>query len=252
MIAEGIKIIKDGEPMRTLGTWVGNNADILQQWDWIMKKQEKVLKTWEGNHLSYQGKELILKALVQSRAMFMTTINGMPKSIEIKMTKMYKDFLWDNKPKGLMTWKQVAAVRKVGGLNVPNVKSRVQAIQLMWFKRWTSMTNILIETPRKVCEQRLELTPRRKGESAASEDKTIFDPEIEAKGTPLKETRIFLGIPGPKTRCKVRTKLTTTNREPAYRKEPINDPPEQKVTIATRTYKPTYDSVTLTLLACDK
>ena len=380
-IDEGIRIIKEGEPMRTLGAWVGNNADTSQQWDWIIKKQERVLKTWEGNHLSYQGKELILKALVQSRAMFLTTVNGMPRNIEEKLTKMYKDFLWDNKSRGLMTWKQVASTRKQGGLNVPDVKSRVQAIQLMWFKRWLSTTNErplwahivdaiiainapkipmtdersrinwmlqtwqesegkdakisseirqmlktarrynatvsapkyseqtkkawplwwqidaknnyrwnkkaakhirnehkvstvgdlmllqedlqidpcmnacnqmtkklteqlsnktnpLITTPKKVHDQALELTPNRKAASAARDDQAIFDPDIAAKETPLKETRIFMTQLGPKTRSKERNNTNPVSREPAYRDEPIDDPIEQKVTITTKMYKP--------------
>jgi len=379
-IEEGITIIKDGEPMRTLGAWVGNNADVTQQWDWIIKKQEKVIKTWEGNNLSYQGKELILKALIQSRAVFLTTVNGMPKNVEEKLTKMYKDFLWDGKKRGLMAWKQAAAPRENGGLNVPDVKSRVQAIQLMWFKRWlnttserplwahiidaiiaknapktpitdensrlnwmlqgwqesegkdtkisneikqmlktarrynatvtaprysmetkkawplwwhidtnhnylwnkktakhirndhkistvgdlmllreeletepctnacnqmatklleplSNKTNPLIETPKKVREQALELTPTRMNESMASKDKAIFDPNIVAKGTPLKETRIFMTNAGPKTRQKTRDTITTNQKEPAYRKEPNENPTEQNVTIATKTTK---------------
>jgi hypothetical protein len=381
IIEEGVTIIKDGEPMRTLGAWVGNNADTTQQWDWIIKKQERVIKTWEGNHLSYQGKELILKALIQSRAVFLTTVNGMPKNIEEKIAKMYKDFLWDGKKKGLITWKQAAAPRELGGLNVPDIKSRVQAIHLMWFKKWLSTTserplwahiidaiiaknapktpmtdensrlnwmlqgwqesegkntkisneirqmlktarkynatvtaprysietkkawpiwwhvdatqnytwnkkaakhirndhkvstvgdlmalrqelatepcttacnqmasklfeplsnktNPLVETPKKIRDQALELTPTRKGEGMASEDKAIFDPDVVAKDTPLKETRIFMKDPGPKTRQKVRNETNTNRREPAYRKEPSDDPIEQKVTIISKTQRP--------------
>lgn len=66
VIEEGITIIKDGKPMQMLGAWVGNHANVTQQWDWIIKKQERVIKTWESNHLSYQGKELILKAIMSS------------------------------------------------------------------------------------------------------------------------------------------------------------------------------------------
>ncbi|KIM34726.1 hypothetical protein M413DRAFT_37372, partial [Hebeloma cylindrosporum] len=92
-IPPGVRIIKDGDAMRTLGAWVGNNADTTKQWETIVKNQEKIIDIWKGNHLSYQGKALVLKALVQSKAIFLATVNGMPRTVENTITKMYKDFM---------------------------------------------------------------------------------------------------------------------------------------------------------------
>ena len=129
-------LIKDGQAMRTLGAWVGNNVDPAAQWDNVLESQRKVLKAWRSAHLSYRGKELVLKALAQSKAMFLATVNGMPKDVEEKMTRMFKDFVWDGKPRGLMQWKAAVAPRNKGGLNMPDVKSRLEAIQTMWIKKW--------------------------------------------------------------------------------------------------------------------
>lgn len=101
-IEQGVKIIKEGEAMRTLGAWVGNETNTKIQWNKILRKQEDVIKAWSKTNMSLKGKELILKALVQSKAMFMATVNGMPNVVEEKMKKLFRDFLWDDKKRGLM------------------------------------------------------------------------------------------------------------------------------------------------------
>ena len=136
-IPNGLKIIKDGEQMRTLGAWVGNGATITKQWDSIITTQQRICDIWQGNNLSFRGKELILKALIQSRAAFLATVNGLPKDVEKRMTKMYKEFMWKGK-RGLMSWNQIIATRKEGGLNIPDLKARAEAIQVMWIKKWLS------------------------------------------------------------------------------------------------------------------
>ncbi|KAF8867743.1 hypothetical protein CPB84DRAFT_1698413, partial [Gymnopilus junonius] len=87
-------------------------------------------------HLSFQGKELILKALVQSRAIFLATVNGMPKSVEQRMLKLYQKLLWGEDKAGLMTWGKAINKKDIGGLNVPDIRSRLEAIELTWIKRW--------------------------------------------------------------------------------------------------------------------
>ena len=137
-IEQGVKIIKEGEAMRTLGAWVGNETNTEMQWNEILRKQEDVIKAWSKTNMSLKGKELILKALIQSKAMFMATVNGMPNVVEEKMKKLFKDFLWDNKKRGLMGWNQIIAPREQGGLAIPDIRSRIEAIEIMWIKKWLS------------------------------------------------------------------------------------------------------------------
>ena len=135
-IEEGIKIVKEGEAMRTLGAWVGNKKDNEILWDKILEKQEESLKIWKKTNMSMKGKEIILKAIIQSKAMFLATVNGMSKEIEEKMKKMFKDFIWNEKKRGLMAWNQIIAPREEGGLGIPDIRSRIEAIEIMWIKKW--------------------------------------------------------------------------------------------------------------------
>ena len=135
-IEDNVKIIKEGEAMRTLGAWVGNEANTKMQWETILQKQEKVITAWSNTNMSLKGKEIILKALIQSKAMFLATVNGMPRDIEMKMKRLFKNFLWNEKTRGLMSWEQIIAPRERGGLAVPDIRARIDAIEIMWIKKW--------------------------------------------------------------------------------------------------------------------
>jgi len=56
-IEKGVKIIKEGEAMRTLGAWVGNKKDNEILWDKILEKQEESLKVWKKMNMSMKGKK---------------------------------------------------------------------------------------------------------------------------------------------------------------------------------------------------
>jgi len=56
---------------------MGNKVNQVTQWNQILKKQKDVLNAWTTLNLATAGKELILKSLVQSRALFLATVNGM-------------------------------------------------------------------------------------------------------------------------------------------------------------------------------
>ena len=70
IISNDKKIIQEGESMRTLGSWVGNAKVDTLQWEKILKSQEKVIEVWNKMNLTTKGKELVLKSLVQSKAVF--------------------------------------------------------------------------------------------------------------------------------------------------------------------------------------
>jgi ribonuclease HI/exonuclease III/chemotaxis regulatin CheY-phosphate phosphatase CheZ len=181
-IEEGVTIIKDGEPMRTLGAWIGNGIDTHPQWNKILEKQKTVTESWTKMHPSYKAKEMIAKSLLQSRAMFLATVNGMPKDVMEKMKEIMKDFLWDGRKRGYLEWKNVIKPKHEGGLNYPDIESRLEAIQIIWLKKyltskedrhlWTLVTDHIIfrnitKTPMVDQEDRLSWIQQTWHESAA-------------------------------------------------------------------------------------
>ncbi len=116
---ESVRIVKDGETMKTLEAWIGNKSTVDSQWNTILEKQKKVIDVWQKSRPSYKGKEMISKALVMSLGNFFATVNGMPEWVQLKMQKQIANFLWDDRKKGYLPWKKIIAPRKRGGLNMP-------------------------------------------------------------------------------------------------------------------------------------
>lgn len=143
-IEAGMTIIEDGTSMRTLGAWIGNETNQEPQWNKIMEEQEKRMDLWGKMNLSLKGKELILKAIVQSKAIFLATVNGISNRRAEEMNKKMRRFLWSGK-KGAINWTRATLPREDGGLNVPDMKARIDAINIMWLKKMASPPN---ERPR--------------------------------------------------------------------------------------------------------
>ena len=56
-IPEYVCLIKDGEPMRMLGLWIGNNITIEDKWNKVVEIQRKVTDVWNASHPTLCGKE---------------------------------------------------------------------------------------------------------------------------------------------------------------------------------------------------
>ena len=96
----------------------------------------------EQNEPNNKRKRISSKESGTIKSSVLATVNGMPLEIENEMEKMYHSFLWNGKAKGLMKWEQVIVNRSEGGLGIPDIKSRVEAIEIMWIKKWLSPTDV--------------------------------------------------------------------------------------------------------------
>ena len=48
--------------------------------------------------------------------------------------------MWNDK-KAIMNWKEASQPREIGGLNMPNIEMRIEAIQIMWLKKYLAPKN---------------------------------------------------------------------------------------------------------------
>jgi len=135
LIPPVIKIVKDKDSLWTLGAYVGNNNEMNVQWKTILKMQAKIIRNWSRINLLTKEKKLVLKALIQSRTIYLATANEMPKDTAKKMTNQIKSFLWDRK-RPLMNWTDIAEPRNNGELNMPDIEAYIEAIQIMWLKKY--------------------------------------------------------------------------------------------------------------------
>ena len=85
---------------------------------------------------------------------YLTTVQGMPKKIESTLQKMINKFVWDGKWPSINQQILGTPIHD-GGIQLLDIKSRNEAIELMWLKKylqfgaerplWASLADFLIE-----------------------------------------------------------------------------------------------------------
>ena len=91
-----IRIACDGEAVRILGTWIGNETNDQTPWEPILDTIKTKLNLWERAHLTLNGKQVIIQAIIGGRTQFMAKAHGMPPHIEDALTNLISKFTWDN------------------------------------------------------------------------------------------------------------------------------------------------------------
>ncbi|KAH9180213.1 hypothetical protein EDB89DRAFT_1840399, partial [Lactarius sanguifluus] len=111
-----IHFAKDGEAVRSLGAWVGNNAKDLTPWEITLDKIRKKLELWGRTHPTMYGKRLIVQAVIGGHTQFLTMAQGMPKHIEEALTNMIRDFIWEGGVSPRITLESLQKPLSEGGL----------------------------------------------------------------------------------------------------------------------------------------
>ncbi|CCA75615.1 hypothetical protein PIIN_09606, partial [Serendipita indica DSM 11827] len=135
LMEDTIKIAKDGESVRILGSYQGNNANTEAPWNEITRTQNKIMNLWAQAHPSASGRVMLAKSLIVSRAFYLMTVNGITKPQLNEMEKSIRKFIWKRK-KGPIAWELATQQKKNGGIGAPCVKTLYEATKVMWLKRW--------------------------------------------------------------------------------------------------------------------
>lgn len=153
-LPESIHITAEGEATRSLGGWIGNGIDQTQVWERTLEKIQNSLDRWAKGHPTLHLRAKIIQITVGAMTQYLATVQGMPKSIETRLEKITKDFVWDGGRAPLkldMLYRPLAE----GGLNLLDIKTRNEAIDLRWCRKylelggtqptWTLIADVLFE-----------------------------------------------------------------------------------------------------------
>jgi hypothetical protein len=135
-----IKIAPDGHHIRSLGAWIGNKTDDVTPWEPILSKINNTLKNWNKSHPNLDGKSLITQMTVGGMTQFLTKAQGVPKHIESALIKTTRDFIWNNSHTPPISMEQLYRTKEEGGINLLDIKSRNQAIEITWVKAYLNLS----------------------------------------------------------------------------------------------------------------
>jgi hypothetical protein len=149
-----IRIAADGEAVRSLGAWIGNNTNDVEPWEPIIDKINNALKLWEKAHPSMPGRKLIVQAVIGGHTQFLMKAQGMPDNIEAALTKIIWNFMWEKDSFPRIALDLLQCPIDHGGLDLLDLRARNEAIEITWLKSylnfspsrppWAAVTDLII------------------------------------------------------------------------------------------------------------
>jgi hypothetical protein len=154
-LPEGIRIAKDGDATRMLGTWIGNKTEDLTPWEPIIDKTNTKLERWKKAHPILSGRKIITQMVVGGHTQFLTQAQGMLKETKDTLNRMIKNFVWEDDSSPRIANKTLRNPIMEGSLDLLDLEIRNEAINIMWLKtyldfspkrpEWATITDLIIE-----------------------------------------------------------------------------------------------------------
>ena len=139
-IDDNIKLARDGDAVRYLGAWIGNRIDDIASWEPNLEKTHKDLCRWSKMKPTMKGRRLIVQSVVGGRTQFLTKAQGMPPHIENALTKIIRDFMWEDDSSPRIALDFLHSPVENGGLKLLDIPARNDAIEIMWLKEYLNLT----------------------------------------------------------------------------------------------------------------
>ena len=137
-IPETIHIAADKEATRILGAWIGNDTNPEEPWRPIVETIKKDFARWATRYPTLEGKRHIVQMIAGGKTQFLTQAQGMPDKIRDEIQKLINEFVWE-KTVSSMKIEDLSLEFGGGGRKVMDIKTRNEAIDLMWIKDYLRM-----------------------------------------------------------------------------------------------------------------
>ena len=113
------------------------------------------LERWKKTHPSLNGRKITTQMIIGGHTQFLTQAQGMPNDIEDILSKILKDFMWDDDSSPCIANKTLTKPITMGGLDLLDLEARNDAINIMWLKaylnfsptrpEWALITDLIVE-----------------------------------------------------------------------------------------------------------
>ena len=138
-IPANIKIAEEGQPVRTLGAWVGNGVDQATPWTATIEKIAAALKRWEANHPTTEGRRLITQMIIGGMTQYLAKVQIMPESAAKTLERLIRNFAWSGDGTPTVAMSHMTCAMDQGGRKVLDIGARNEAIQLTWVQAYLKL-----------------------------------------------------------------------------------------------------------------
>jgi ribonuclease HI len=140
-IQPNIKIATDGQPVRVLGAWIGNDVDQATPWTPTIEKIATSLKHWEANHPTTEGRRLITQMIIGGMTQYLAKVQGIPETALKTLETLIRNFAWSGENKPTISMAHMTNATNEGGRKVLDIHTRNEAIQLTWLQAYLKFDN---------------------------------------------------------------------------------------------------------------
>ncbi|KAI0772298.1 hypothetical protein BD413DRAFT_474503, partial [Trametes elegans] len=92
-----VHVAGEGEPVRILGAFFGNNIGECEVWSTRLTKLEDTLKRWKLGRTTLEGKRHVTQMFVGGMTQFLTDVQRMPDQVKSRLTRILRKYIWDDK-----------------------------------------------------------------------------------------------------------------------------------------------------------
>jgi ribonuclease HI len=135
-IPDHVKIAKDGESIRSLGAWIGNDVCQVETWTRTLEKIDTALSRWAMSCPTMAGRRLIVQMVIGGMTQYLAKVQGMPKSVETRLEKRARAYLWDDRTHVSVNQETIYAPVELGGRKLLDIPARNEAIKIIWLKSY--------------------------------------------------------------------------------------------------------------------
>ncbi|TFY54492.1 hypothetical protein EVJ58_g8829 [Rhodofomes roseus] len=140
-IPDFVHIARDGEAVRILGAWIGNRTREAAIWTPTLEKVDRFLTRWGRCNPTMKGKKHIIQMGPGGMTQYLTTVQGMPASIEKELTKKIRSFIWGDNGSPLVNLDTLHSPISAGGLDILDIYARNEAIELTWLRKYLTLSD---------------------------------------------------------------------------------------------------------------
>ncbi|KAF5367985.1 hypothetical protein D9758_004428 [Tetrapyrgos nigripes] len=116
-----LHIAMEGEAVRILGAWYGNEIKAEQIWARNIEKVDSNLERWAKGSPSMEGRCHIIQMMIGGIIQYLTMVQGMPKSVEKRLAKCISTYLWEEKERNPVKKEVVFSNFDKGGRRVLDI-----------------------------------------------------------------------------------------------------------------------------------
>ncbi len=131
-----VRMADEGEPVRILGAFLGNGVHECEVWTPTLAKLGAVLERWQQGITTLDGRRHVVQMFVGGMTQFLSDVQHMPPQICRRLERILREYLWNDRVIPPVSMEYACASREVGGLGILDLRTRNEALDIMWARSY--------------------------------------------------------------------------------------------------------------------